>query len=291
MKTKLLWIQGISCNGNLHSFLTYPHLEQFMEDFEFVHHPIIETDTSLTDVTNNALECDILLIDGSISSEFERGGVAITELLNFYIQKAKKVVAIGTCASFGGLFKQSPFANAQGLLYDGENKNNIYNLDEKKIINLSGCPVHPTTIINTLYQIRSPLNVKLDPLHRPVEFYSTTIHNGCTRNEYFEWKIDSFDFGEKEGCMYYSRGCQAPYTSGSCNKILWNEVNSKTRNGSPCFGCNEPTFPKTNLFKTKTNMSIPQYLPIGIPKRAYLSMAGVAKTFKIPRLNGKLHEN
>ncbi|MEO1959178.1 MAG: hypothetical protein ABGX23_06460 [Nautiliaceae bacterium] len=30
----------------------------------------------------------------------------------------------------------------------------------------------------------------------------------------------------------------------SCNKILWNEVNSKTRAGTPCFGCTGPTFPK-----------------------------------------------
>ena len=77
-------------------------------------------------------------------------------------------------------------------------------------------------------------------------------------------------------------------THASCNTILWNEVSSKTRVGTPCFGCTEPEFPRNNLFATKTNMSIPVDIPLGISKRSYLTLAGVAKTFHIKRLEGKL---
>ena len=68
----------------------------------------------------------------------------------------------------------------------------------------------------------------------------------------------------------------------------WNEVNSKTRAGEPCHGCTEPDFPKIDLFNTKKNMGIPQNLPLGVGKRAYLTLAGITKAFKIKRLEEDL---
>jgi hydrogenase small subunit len=56
----------------------------------------------------------------------------------------------------------------------------------------------------------------------------------------------------------------------------------------PCVGCTEPDFPKQNLFHTKTNMGIPAIMPYGVPKRAYLTMTGIAKAFKIERLEKDL---
>jgi hydrogenase small subunit len=38
-------------------------------------------------------------------------------------------------------------------------------------------------------------------------------------------------------------------------------------------------------------MSIPEDVPVGISKRTYLTIAGVAKTFHIKRLEGKLIDN
>ena len=131
----------------------------------------------------------------------------------------------------------------------------------------------------------------MDNFLRPKEYFAYTVHNGCTRNEYFEYKVDKHKFGEFEGCMFYDHGCQAPFTHGSCNKILWNEINSKTRAGLPCMGCTEADFPKDNLFNTKKNMSIPQNLPLGVGKRTYLTLAGVTKAFKIDRLEKKLFDD
>ena len=56
-------------------------------------------------------------------------------------------------------------------------------------------------------------------------------------------------------------------------------------------GCSEPSFPNDNLWQTKKNMGIPSKLPDGIPKRAYLSLAGVAKAFKIERFYRPLMED
>ncbi len=288
MKTKILWLQGIACNGNTHSFLNYTNLEKFLEDFEFIHHPLLESDYQIETIVESYHDCDILLLEGSLSEEFERAGKSIVDIIALYAPYVKKIVTVGTCATFGGIFKESPYHDSRGLLFLEEEKRDF--AYEEKVVSVSGCPIHPDVLANTLYMIKEQLDLTLDHFHRPKEFFAYTVHNGCTRNEYFEYKIDDHRFGEKEGCMFYDHGCQAPYTHGSCNKILWNEVNSKTRAGQPCMGCTEPSFPKLDLFDTKKNMGIPHTLPLGVPKRAYLTLSGVTKAFKIERLEKDLFD-
>jgi hydrogenase small subunit len=287
-KVKLLWLSGIACNGNAHSFLNYPYLSQFMDRFEFIYHPIIESKYTLIDIINQDLDCDILLIEGAISIEYQKDSTSIYDIIKKYSKNAKKIITVGTCASFGGIFRESGYFEATGLHFDRDKEIDDFQDIKSKTISISGCPIHPEILANTLYSIQKEIQIKLDNLLRPKEFYSYTVHNGCTRNEYFEYKIDNHNFGEREGCMFYEHGCQAPYTHGSCNKILWNEVNSKTRVGLSCMGCSEPTFPKKNLFTTKKNMGIPQELPLGVAKRVYLTLAGVTKAFKIKRLEERL---
>jgi len=290
MKTKLLWLQGLACNGNAHSFLNYPRLSQFLDDFVFVHHPIIDTEYTLEEVVHTYHETDILLIEGAIADDFQRAGVSVAEVILRYAPYVKKIVTIGTCATFGGLFKESPYENSSGFLFCGEEAVERFTPFADKVVSISGCPIHPDVLVSTLYMLKDEIAMPLDQFHRPKEFFAYTVHNGCTRNEYFEYKVDNHCFGEKEGCMFYDHGCQAPFTHGSCNKILWNEVNSKTRAGQPCMGCTEPHFPRRELFTTKKNMGIPQYLPLDVPKRAYLTLSGVTKAFKISRLEKRLFD-
>lgn len=288
MKTKLFWLQGIACNGNVHSFFNYPQLEQFLEDFEFIYHPVIDSEHLLCDLIHTYRETDILLIDGSISKTFERAGKSIVDIIHLYAPHVQKIVTVGTCATYGGIFRKSPYDNVSGLLFEGEEEIALFEMYKEKIVSVPGCPVHPEILINTLYTLKHQMPTVLDHYYRPKTFFAYTVHNGCTRNEYFEYKIDKHRFGEKEGCMFYDHGCQAPFTHASCNKILWNEVNSKTRIGQPCMGCTEPTFPRDDLYHTKKHMGIPQFLPTGIAKRIYLTLAGVTKAFTIDRLEKKL---
>ena len=290
-RTRVLWLSAISCNGNTHSFLNYPYLEQFLHDFEFIYHPVLESDYSLEDIAACGTACDILLIEGAISSEFKRADVAIMQIIEGYAKEVKKIVTVGTCATFGGIFSESDYENVTGLHFDKEKRTDTFEQYFDKTISISGCPIHPEVLVNTLYAIKKELLVSVDKFLRPKEYFAYTVHNGCTRNEYFEYKIDNHKFGTLEGCMFYEHGCQAPYTQGSCNKILWNEVNSKTRAGLPCMGCTEPTFPKQNLFHTKKNMGIPQTLPVGVAKRTYLTLAGITKAFTIERLEKKLFDD
>ena len=290
-KMKVLWITGLACNGNTHSFLNYPNLEQFLENFEFIYHPIIESEYSLEDVVSTPIACDVLLIEGSLSPEIEKADKKLFTIIQEYSNIVSKIITVGTCATFGGIFRQSEYEDISGLHFDEKISVDTFEKIKDKTISISGCPIHPELLVNTLYSIKNKMDLKLDEYLRPKEYFAYTIHNGCTRNEYFEYKVDNHQFGKKEGCMFYDHGCQAPFTHGSCNKILWNEVNSKTRAGQPCMGCTEPDFPKENLYETKKNMGIPANLPIGVAKRTYLTLAGITKAFTINRLEKDIFDD
>ncbi len=288
-KPKLLWLQSITCNGNAHSFFNHPDFFSILSHFELVHHPLIETKQSFEEVLSMHLACDILLLEGSFKEKgFIKNGIELSKVIEAYAQKSTHIITTGTCATFGGMFKQADPKNITGFAFDGENKTKYYEKYAHKLISLPGCPIHPKWLSFVLLMLAQKKKIVLDEMHRPQEIYGITVHQGCIRNEYFEWKIDTKGFGLKEGCLFYEQGCQAPYTHGSCNKILWNDVSSKTRVGTPCFGCTEPTFPKKAMFQTKTNMGIPSKMPLGIPKRAYLTATGVAKSFKIERFTQRV---
>ena len=287
-KLSVIWLQGITCNGNTHSFLNDPSLGTLLESVEFIHHPLLPCTKTLKELVKKLPKSDILIFEGAYQGSFERAGVAMETLLSVLASKTKHIIALGSCASFGGIFKEGDPEHISGILFDKEEERGPLKMMREKIILLSGCPAHPKWLSFVIEMIVAGKKIVVDEYCRPKELYAYLVHNGCLRNEYFEWKVDSEVFGTKEGCLFYAQGCQGPYTHGSCNKILWNEVSSKTRAGTPCVGCTEPTFPKRELFTTKTYMSIPAEMPLGIPKRSYLALAGAAKSFHIKRLEERL---
>jgi len=269
-KPKVIWIDAVGCNGCSHSFFNHPDFKEIIENFEILYHPLLDSpEFKITD-------SDVLIIEGALKPNFSRLGYELNNLITSLFTKAKRVIALGTCAVYGGMF-------GEGLIFNKENRGRFYKCKDK-VINIPGCPVHPEWLGFVLNSIANSHEIPLDSENRPTEIFAYTSHMGCIRNEYFEWKIDALEFGTKEGCLFYYQGCQGPFTHSSCNRILWNEVNSKPRAGTPCFGCTEKTFPKYSLFKTETFMGIPANIPLGVSKRAYLTIAGVAKSLKNERL-------
>ena len=289
---KVLWLQAVTCNGNSHSFLNAPDLEGLLERFDFLYHPLLPGRYTLAEVARKELDVDLLIVEGALTKKgCPRGGTEAFELVRRYAERAKHLICVGNCASFGGIFRQRDPRSIRGLLFAGEEGSGWMEEFRNKTVNLPGCPIHPQWLVLTLESLRKGVPLPLDEWRRPVELYGYTVHEGCLRNEYFEWKVDAAGFGRKEGCLFYEQGCRGPFTRGSCNKILWNGVNSKTRAGMPCIGCTEPDFPASGLFRTETLMSIPARLPLEVPKRAYLTLTGVAKAFTIPRLSRKKFGN
>ena len=290
-KLTVVWFQAITCNGNTHSLLSAnaSRLELFFDSFNLIYHPSLTIGKTLDDILTQNEKIDFLLIEGAISKNekfFSISNDSTFNLLNKLALKAKHIIAVGSCASNGGMHAKFTQNNDICGINDSIKEQTINKL-EHSIINLTGCPVHPEWILQTLFTLKNYGKMQLDEQKRPKELYSTLAHHGCTRNEYFEWKVEG-SFGEKEGCLFYDQGCRGPMTHSSCNKILWNDISSKTRVGMPCIGCTESDFPRENMLETKKNIGIPLDVPLGISKRAYLSITGIAKTFKIDRLNKKL---
>ncbi|MEZ0361344.1 MAG: Ni/Fe hydrogenase [Hydrogenobacter sp.] len=279
----VLWLQRLSCCGNTHSLLNCETFDSLLKEVNFLFHPSLsvgDEEEILSEVLKGAMKVNLLVIEGAVRGDDKK----IRELC--YI--ADYVMAVGSCASYGNIPAlkdyrvfglQYRFKEAGGLLgKDFISKGGL------PVINVSGCPAHPEWIVGVIRSLSKGIKPELDNYGRPKEFYSSLTHWGCTRNEYFEWKIEPESLGSKKGCLFYNYGCRGPMTYSSCNIILWNGVNSKTRAGTPCFGCTEFDFPRVGLFETKQFAGLPAELPIGVSKRGYIMLSGIAKVFAPERL-------
>lgn len=288
-KSSIIWLQGLTCNGNSHSFLNYAQMPSFAASFDMLYHPLWCGAEDFMSLLQSDATFDFLILEGALSHDerlIQRFNLPFYEILDNLASRSKYIICAGSCASFGGIFRLRDPQKITGALFSGKEQGGYW-LEKKNVINISGCPLHPRWLAETLFALHRGDNVALDEFLRPKEVFSYLAHHGCLRNEYFEWKVDSKQLGQREGCLYYEHGCQGPMSHANCNKILWNDVSSKTRAGSPCLGCTEFDFPHLALYETQKNMSLPQ-TPFGISKRAYYTLAGVAKSFKIERLEKKL---
>jgi hydrogenase small subunit len=153
---------------------------------------------------------------------------------------AAAVLALGTCASFGGIPAAAPnptgCIGVQQLFRD----NNI----GTPVINLPGCPPHPDWFTGTVASILfgGLESVKLDAMNRPVDYYGLRIHDNCPRQGYFNLGVFSRKFSDPY-CMY-QLGCKGPVTYADCPERLWNGgTNWCIGANSVCIGCTNPGFP------------------------------------------------
>ncbi|AGL00750.1 hydrogenase small subunit [Desulfoscipio gibsoniae] len=177
-------------------------------------------------LNSNGLFCSIALTPNRPVTALE----AVTTLGN----QAQYVVAIGTCASFGGVTAARPNITGSVGVRDV--------LSSRKVINVSGCPVNPDWFVGTLAHLLMYGLPELDKLNRPNLFYEYTIHRHCQRRSYF----DNKDFAEKLGdieCMF-SQGCVGPRTNADCPYRQWvNYVSWPVKANTPCIGCTNEDFP------------------------------------------------
>ena len=305
MALKLYWLQCGGCGGDTWSFFNAesPNIVELLQslDIELVWHPSISRNRNQNqkdidgDLPAETLDLDILCIEGSIlrgpggtGRYDEINGKPKKDLVASLAARAKYILAIGTCASFGG-FGAGTETEATGLQFLKKEKGGFLGKEFKSgcglpVVNLPGCPCHCDIITGTLSAFRSGTRLDLGEYNTPREWYSMMVHQGCTRNEYHEYRVEDRKFGEK-GCMFFHLGCHGPLVHGPCNKLLWNKRSSKTRVGVPCFGCTRPEFPqKYPFFETRNIEGIPIELPEGISRAHYMAYKGMAAAAAPKRL-------
>jgi hydrogenase small subunit len=181
--------------------------------------------------------------DGAYGSIGETNGKPVTmvERVRELGTNALAVIALGTCAAYGGIPKAGP--NPTGIMGVGEflEKENI----DTPCVNIPGCPPHPDWFVHTVASIilfGLPSADQLDCVGRPKAFYGKLIHDNCPRRGFYNIGRFAKHFNDP-GCLY-ELGCKGPFTYADCPLRHFNNgVNWCIDHGSPCHGCVEPGFP------------------------------------------------
>jgi hydrogenase small subunit len=188
----------------------------------------------------------VLVVEGAIPTARgggfgHVGGVPMTDRVRALGRNARAVVALGTCASYGGV--PGSGGNPTGCVgvksfLEGEGIG-------VPVVNVPGCPPHPAWFVETVAHLLLfglPRPGDLDEVGRLRSVYQGLIHENCPRRGDFDVGRFARAFGEP-GCLY-ELGCKGPYTDARCPAHRWNGgVNWCIGAGHPCLGCCEPEFP------------------------------------------------
>jgi len=192
-------------------------------------------------VKNNAGKF-VLVVEGSIPTKdqgiyMKLAGKPALNVLKDVAAQAGAIIAIGSCASWGGIPSADP--NPTGAVgVDDIIKN-------KPIVNIPGCPPNPYTLLGVVFQFaRKGTLPELDELHRPKFAFDRVIHDHCPRRAHFDagrFTLQYGDEGHRHGWCLYKLGCKGPDTHAGCSTRHFNEIPDvwPIGIGVPCIGCTE----------------------------------------------------
>ena len=278
----VIWLQAATCTGCSVSILNSvsPNIKNLLIDevipgkhINLKYHATIMAGQGeavvekLEEAAESKKGSYILVVEGAIptaeggayGTSGERDGkpVSMVHWVEALSKNALAVIALGTCAAFGGIAAGTP--NPSGCIGVGQlfKQHSI----SVPLINIPGCPPHPDWFVGTVASILLqglPKPEDLDEYKRPKAFYGKLIHENCPRRAYFEEGKFAKKFGEL-GCLN-ELGCKGPVTSADCPLRLWNHgVNWCIGAGSPCIGCCEPGFPDlvSPFYQKLTEVALP----------------------------------
>jgi hydrogenase small subunit len=273
----ILWITaGLSCDGDTISITaaTQPSIEDIVLGAipglpkVHLHNPVLSYENGdefmkfLYDAERGLLDPFVLVVEGSLPNEKIKSegywaalgtdkatGQPITtcEWIDRLAPKAWGVVAIGTCATYGGIHAMS--GNPTGAMglpdYLGWKwKTPAAGL---LIVCVPGCPVQPDNFMETLlyllYQAAglAPM-IPLDDQLRPTWLFAQTVHEGCDRAGYYEQADFATEYGSPK-CIV-KLGCWGPVVNCNVGKRGWMAgIGGCPNVGGICIGCTMPGFP------------------------------------------------
>jgi len=292
-RTPVIWLHFQECTGCTESLLraTHPTVEELILDMISLDYSETlcaaaghQVEKSLNDSANLNDGKYILVVEGSIP--VKENGIyckiadrTALDILNDYGSRAAAIVAIGSCASWGGVQSSSP--NPTGATGVHEI------IKDKPIINLPGCPASPYNLLSTiLYYLTLGKLPQLDSKGRPKFAYGRLIHEHCERRPHFDagrFALEFGDDGHREGYCLYKLGCKGPETYNNCSSILFGDVGSgawPVGTGHPCFGCSEEGVGFTKFIHEQadvfTDSPPASYAQISGDKAGGISVAGAA---------------
>jgi hydrogenase small subunit len=281
-RASVIWLSFQECTGCTES-LTRSHtptvegliLDQISLDY---HHTLQAAsgeaaERARDEAMQAAMGKYLLIVDGSVplgnAGYSTIAGVSNVDMLREAAKGAAAVIAVGTCAAYGGLPAAQP--NPTGAVPVSDI------IKDKPVINVPGCPPIPVVITGVLAHFLTFGSLpELDEHGRPRVFYGETIHDRCYRRPFYDQGkfAETFDDeGARRGWCLFKLGCKGPVTYNACATTKWNNgVSFPIQSGHGCLGCSEPGFWDAGPFYKALSM------PIGNVKKAVgiAAAAGVA---------------
>lgn len=276
----VLWLHGAACTGCSVSLLNAvnPTIDQvLLNTISLKYHPTLSAaagDLAVQAIRSTQAAGDyVLVVEGAIPTAnggkacyvWDENGHAVTmsEAVSSLAANASHIVAVGTCASFGGIPAAYCATDAKGVKSF---------LNNSSVINVPGCPAHPDWIIGTLVKVLSGTPPTLDANNRPTTYFTPkTIHDRCPRKG-----TDEADQFGQDGLCLKELGCKGPQSHADCDTRKWNNgQNWCIGVNGLCVGCVEPTFPAFPLHKGGANGAAPCTVmqPPNLNKRTFLPLA------------------
>ncbi len=271
----ILWIsEGMSCDGDTVSITaaTNPSIEDVLLGLipgipnVHLHNKVLAYETGkpflepFEKAAAGQLGPFVLVIEGSIPNEQINGEgfwtgfgtdaegqpVTLNEWIDRLAPLAWAVVAVGTCATYGGIHAMA--GNPTGCMgladylgWDFRSKAGL------PIVNIPGCPVQPDNFMETLVWLlqhaagKAPI-IPLDPKLRPTWLFGKTVHEGCDRAGYYEQGDFANEYGSPK-CLV-KIGCWGPVVNCNVTKRGWmNGIGGCPNVGGICIACTMPGFP------------------------------------------------
>jgi hydrogenase small subunit len=253
-KPSLIWLEFQDCAGDTEAFLraSKPTAADVILDLLSVdyHETIMAAAGHQAEAARDAVRRDqvgqyVVVVEGSIptgagGAYCTIGGKSAEQIAREVCGNALAVIAVGTCAAYGGLPAAAP--NPTGALSVEEAVPGL-----RTLINMPACPVNAENLTALIAFFltygRWPIT---DHLRRPMFAYGKSIHDACERRAHFDASqyVERWgDEGHRLGYCLYKVGCKGPVTFHNCPNVGWNENTSwPVGCGHPCIGCAEPGF-------------------------------------------------
>lgn len=309
---RLFWLQSGGCGGCSQSALgaENPDLVTSMAaaNIDVLWHPSLsqasghEVIALMEELSEGREPLDILCLEGSVmcgpngTGKFHilpGTGKPMMAWIRQLAERARFVVAVGSCAAFGGITAagENP-GDAVGLSFEGRKPGGLLGSDFRSaaglpVINIAGCPIHPGWLCETLHQIAAGTYSAddVDEWARPLSYTMHLVHHGCARNEFYEYKASAERLCD-QGCMMENLGCKGTQARADCNIRAWNGSGSCLDGNYPCINCTAPEFeePGHDFLETPKVAGIPVGLPTDMPKAWFVALASLSKAATPPRL-------
>ncbi|MBU1342688.1 MAG: hydrogenase small subunit [Proteobacteria bacterium] len=253
----VIWIQGQGCTGCSVSLLNSvdPSIaDVLLKVISLQFHPTVmasEGDTAMENLYHIAEKYKgkfSLAVEGAIPvaadgkycivGELHHKEITMVDIVKDLGAKAGSVLALGTCAAYGGIpAAKGNETGATGVM-DFFKTHGI----KTPVVNIPGCPPHPDWIVGSIAHLLTKGLPELDDNGRPVIFYGENIHDNCPRVGQYDAGNLSEKLSDANGCRI-DLGCKGPDTYADCYKRKWNSGMNWCVDNSVCIGCVEPGFP------------------------------------------------